>query len=204
MQPTPPSPQDCPPLGEAIDRILNRGVTNPVALTAPGFRASVESALRVDEPIRNGAPQTLFTDGEKPVHRLICYMSLGGKTNTEIAAEMGMSVATIGNVLRQPAAKEFMAREARRIAGGEVENLFKTQLGQTFSTLVELRDSTNTPPATRAAVCTAILDRAFGKPTVYTKNESTITYDEAKQELAEIDRQLAALKQQTKTLPGGS
>jgi len=202
MQSTPQLPE-CPPLvAESIDHILRRGVGNPEGLTSPGFRASIGAAT--EEPIRNGTPQSIFADGEKPVYRLICYMSLGGKTNKEIADEMDMSVATIGNILRQPASKDFMAREARRIAGGEVENMFKTQLGQTFTTLIELRDSAQTPPATRATVCATILDRAFGKPTTYVKSESTISYDEAKSELVEIDRQLAALKQQTKVVPGGS
>lgn len=204
MQQTP-ADLPCPPLAEAIDSILRQPPVGVEQMLNPRFAASV-AAAEGQTPIRNGAPKFLRDSGEKPVHRLMCYMSLGGKTNKEIADETGYTPVAVSQILRSPEAKLFMDQEARRIAGGQVENMFKAQLAQTFQTLVEIRDSGDASPATRVAACNSILDRAFGKPTVYTKSESTITYDDAKSEMSEIDRQLEALRKQTRTetVPNGN
>ena len=189
MQPTFPS---LPVLQLGVDdRSLS---TRASASESKDILDSLIAASQEKNAIDNGQPFSVIKT-ELPVHRVMCYMALTGSTQKEIAAATGYAVCQVANILKQPRAKAFMAEQARAVAGESLEKFFAVEAHRTALTLIELRDSSETPAAVKASVCREILDRHLGKPAQYVKTEVVKNIDDAVREKAEIDKELAALRE---------
>lgn len=169
-------------------------VMNPRSAESAEYAQTLADARESAVPPIKSGNAAIAYKREKPVHRVMCYMALAGKTIKAIAAELECDVVTVSSVLRQPWAKQFMAEEALRIAGGSVEDFFKTEVLNSAKMLIELRDDPTVPKAKRADICNTIIDRCLGKPVQQVKTESKITYADAAVEVSKLDAELKDLR----------
>lgn len=192
MQQTP----KMPTLREVLDDVALLQVGNPLVADSAEYRTATDALGANGNPPIGSRPATLARVKEQPEHRVMCYMALSGQTNREIAEQLKMSDTTVSNILRQPWARQFMADEAKKIAGDAVEGFLKAEVINSARILVEVRDNPATPPRTRADICNSIIDRVQGKAIQRVITETTISTKDAAEEAAKIDAELAALKDQ--------
>jgi hypothetical protein len=130
--------------------------------------------------------------GEQPMHVLMCYMQAAGKTRKEIAEATGYTVFQVSLICRQPWFRSRFLDIVKEAGTDAVEAFVKGETMNSLSTLVEIRDDSKTPGATRRQAACDILDRALGKPAVYVKTDNSHTLSSATTSKEEIERQLAA------------
>lgn len=189
MQPT-------PEIQAGIDDVSLLNVGNPQTADKPVYRAQIQAMLdSPNPPIANGLP-SFVRKQEQPVHRVWCYMALAGHSHKEIADQFTATTQTVGHVLRQPWAKQFMADEAKKIAGDAVEGLLKAESMNSARILIEIRDDEKVPARTRAEICRDLLDRTLGKPIQKVIQETSLTTHDATEESAKIDAELDELRKQ--------
>lgn len=160
---------------------------------ANGINATLEEALVGDMD-----PTRILTK-EKPVHRTMINMAAAGYQVVEIAKFTEHSVQTVSNVLKQPWARQYLIKEAKKTVQDEIKQLLQSEALPSIRKLVEIRDS---PMATAAdksaskAAADSLLDRFLGKPvqpmTTDAKPVSELSDEELK---AQVQRELAAQQQ---------
>jgi len=131
-----------------------------------------------------------------PIHILMCYLTAAGKTVSEIAAQTGYSIQTVGAISRQPWFRERFLQIAKEDHQEAVTAFVKGQSLASLETLVEVRDNKDNKGSERVAAANAILDRALGKPAVYVKTEGTMSVASATSTKADLERQIEAVQLQ--------
>jgi hypothetical protein len=139
---------------------------------------------------------------ERPEHRIIVYLKAQGRSNTEIAKITGYTKPWLTQVCAQPWFKLQLTALLHEKGGDMVQNFLEGQVMNTLETLVEIRDNSD-KDATRLAAANSILDRAFGKPTQHIKTEAVADPTNAQTEMSSIERELAMVKEQQRTLGMG-
>lgn len=188
----PPPPELVNPLDDKTRMTMVNGHRSQTEEYLKGAREYIAT----ENAIGAGSPVALRVIPEKPVHRMVCYMSLVGKRNREIAEELGLTVATVSAVLRQPWARKFMTDESRHLAQEQFFAKLKGEVDKSISTLVELRDDEKVSPAVRASVSNSIVDRVLGKAIQRTEVERVPSITDAANEMSALDRELEALRTQ--------
>ena len=105
---------------------------------------------------------------ETPAHRTMINMAAAGYTNREIAAAVGRSPTTVANTIRQPWAREYLIKEAKKTVQDEIKTVLEAEALPSIRRLVQIRDSSLETAADRnasKAACDSLLDRFLGKPT---------------------------------------
>lgn len=127
---------------------------------------------------------------EKPEHRIIIYLKTQGRTNREIAAQMGYTEAWISQITRQP---WFQVRllEALDERPDHIEEFLKAQLEPTILRLVHLRDNAESESVQLGATIN-LLDRFLGKPIQRTEAKLEVTKREER--VTDIDAEIKLLE----------
>ena len=146
------------------------------------------------ERLANDRPPTVSLQKEAPVHALMVYMQAAGKSNKEIAESTGYSTVAVGNILRQPWARQRFLRITQKSGLSAVETFLNTQVLPSIEALVEVRENGN--GTQKVAAANAILDRALGKPTQYIKSENVKTVDDASKEREQLEMELKSVQEQ--------
>jgi hypothetical protein len=173
------------------------GVSNAVSeryATRPDVRAAAESYF--DSPDRlhgDSMPETTLLT-EKPVHRMMVYLSASGASADDIATQTGYTAASVRQVLKQPWARQRLVQILNETGRDRVAHFLKNQVAPSLETLQEIRDDTTKAAAARITAANSILDRALGKATI--KIESDTTTRNVPGEVARIDSELAAVRKQ--------
>jgi len=136
---------------------------------------------------------------EKPEHRLIILLKAQGHSNVEIARLTGYTNVWIGQVLRQPWAKENLLRELSKGGQEEVQALLKGEAVDSVFTLISLRD-TSDEDGVRLRAAQDLLDRHLGKATQHIEARSTVQH--VSTEIGTLDKQLARLEAEERQLLG--
>jgi hypothetical protein len=130
---------------------------------------------------------------EQPWHRMAAYMLLAGRTNSEIAMAAGVVPTTVSLLRAQRWFQQLLATIANK-AGDEIIGILQSEAAASVQKLVELRDCAESERVQLSAAQT-LVEQAHGKPTQKILSHSSHTsYQSPKEELDEIQRELAALR----------
>lgn len=202
MQPTPREENEgrvpeIPPLVTGVDDRAKVASFNTHVAGSKEFRQALEAAAMVPGLLNNGNPNAVIAK-ETPRARAMCYAAMEGHTNKAIAEQFDCSPAYVSQVLRQPWAKKFMTEEFRRIAADEggVLKFLASEALNCARDLIEIRDNPSTPAKTKADIDNSVLDRVFGKATVFVKSEATVSHEQASEEAEQIEKQINDLRKQ--------
>ena len=156
-------------------------------------------------------PNALFADRppnlrilhEKPEHRIILFLKAQGLSNVEIARKTGFQNAWIGQVLRQPWARQRLVEELQAIGVDAISTMVKAAAPDAMWRLITEMDNEKARPSERTAAANAVLDRFLGKPVQHVESKADIT-NHTLSSLEELDKRLADLKQEEARLVGGN
>jgi hypothetical protein len=153
---------------------------------AEGVNAKLEDGLHGDlDSVRELKRET-------PVHRTMINMSAAGYQNVEIAKFLGRNIATVSNTLKQPWAREYLLKEAKKTVQDEIKQLLESEALPSIKKLIAIRDSVDLNsgipvlPADKnvsAQAANSILDRFLGKPTQPITTEAKPTAQLSDEEL---------------------
>lgn len=136
---------------------------------------------------------------EQPKHRLAVLLKAKGMSNREIAGHLEMSPVTVGYVLRQPWARERLAKVINEAGGDMIREVLASAAIDTVHKLIDLRDNEKVPPAVQKAACTDLLDRFLGKPT----QQLEVRHDSSNlggKDIKALDVEINALNQEVNRL----
>lgn len=192
-----------------IGQVVEAPVVQKDPKALPSGYAQVWGGTPIDEEYKNSEDRlhgdrqpTFGIAREKPEHRLILYMKLQGLSNKTIAERMGRTQMHISELCRQPWFRLRLIEEMKRAGRDGLQSLMATEGENSFNTLVELRDSKDSPAAVRKAAADSILDRLMGKPVQ--KTETRITTVSTPETVAELDREIEQLQEEARRLVGGN
>lgn len=160
--------------------------------TPPGYE---------DEMLDGGQSIPQVDMVETPTHRLIIYYRAAGMNQTKIAEQLGLSKVTVGNVLKQPWAKQRLVKELVDAGKDVLSELIRGEAVDCIHTLVEIRDNANSPASARLGAANQLLDRFLGKPVVKTENTNK-NLSGSLNDVDAIDRDLARLRGEQELLTG--
>jgi hypothetical protein len=135
---------------------------------------------------------------ETPEHRQMILLKSMSMTNKEIAEAMGYSQIHVGNVLRQPWAKQRLVKILTEAGKDPLKVLIESAAIDSVSRLIELRDAPDTPKAVAKAACDSLLDRFLGKPTQHIESKTEVT--NVPKEIAAVELELKHLAEEEKRL----
>jgi hypothetical protein len=160
-----------------------------------------EAAVNVDGLFNRRDPNTSITH-EKPEHRLaIMLKAKHGLSNREIARALNYTDAHISQLFRQPWAQQEVLKQLKTGGGDGVLELIESEAANNVFTAIEIRDNPQAPSVVRLAAANSLLDRFLGKPTQHIESDTTVHQSK---DIAEVDRELAALQAEERRLCGES
>lgn len=133
---------------------------------------------------------------EKPVHRMMIMLHAMGKTQKEIAEATGYSAAGVGQILRQPWARQRLLAYLKEAGQDAIQHFLKNETSNSLEVLREIRDDAKERGATRVAAANAILDRALGKPIAKVETDNTNRTVPA--DISSIEAEISRIREQLK------
>ena len=101
---------------------------------------------------------------EKPEHRVVINLRLKGYNNKQISVLTGYSSVHVSNILRQPWAQQRIVAELRNADFEGVREMVHNSAAASVYTLIELRDSGETPAAVRMNAAKTLVEQFLGRP----------------------------------------
>jgi hypothetical protein len=152
------------------------------------------------DDFHNSAEPQRCLKQEKPEHRIIIFLKARGHSNVEIAEATGFHKVTVGNVLRQPWAKERLLHEINKTGRDAVQTMIQSAALDSVLKLIEVRDDPETPKAVASANCERLLDRYLGKP----KQQVDVQHSGSLEgkDLQQLDKEIEALQTEQNRLQG--
>lgn len=150
--------------------------------------------------LHNDRDPNLVIKSEKPEHRIIIFLKAQGLSNVEIAERTGNSGPWIGQVLRQPWARQRLLEELDSLGRDAARELLAGQCVDSILTAVDLRDNPKTPPGVRLAAANSLLDRHLGKPVQHVESVAHKGMDLSNVE--DIDRKIKLAEEEERRILG--
>jgi len=155
-----------------------------------GVNSKLENALHGDFDPRH------FLSYEKPWHRTAINMSAAGYRNNEIAAAVERSPHSVATALKQPWAREYLIKEAKKTVQDEIKAVLEAEALPSIRMLIAVRDSESTKNGDRIAASRELLDRFLGKPVQPMTTDAKPVAELSDSELkVQVERELAASKE---------
>lgn len=145
----------------------------------------------------NDKPPNLQILHERPEHRLIVYLKAQGLTNKEIAERTNYGYQWVCQIVRQPWFRQRFIEECQHTGRDAIKVFLEGEVMPSLETIRAIRDNADAKSSDRLNASNALLDRFLGKPTQRTEVENTSKgLDDAKQEVEDLERQVAELRKQ--------
>jgi hypothetical protein len=112
----------------------------------------------------------------KPRHKLIALMAASGRTNAQIASELGMSGVGISTILKSPLMRALVDQYLQQIESktstsvADVIATLRGETGKTLKTILDIRDGGDKNDSVRLAAAIELFDRQV--PKVHKTDES--------------------------------
>lgn len=125
-------------------------------------------------PTSTGGPAGL--KALKPRHKLIALMCASGRTNAQIASELGMSSVGISTILKSPLMRALVAQYLQQIESktstsvADVIATLRGETSKTLTTILSIRDEGTKEDSVRLAAAIELFDRQI--PKVHKTDES--------------------------------
>jgi len=182
----------------ALDELLNAGARRASASSPASGEPVPDLLAEFHNPKR---PQVEYQH-EKPEHRIVLFLKAQGLSNREIAEKTGYTPCGVSLIVNQPWAQEKLLQVLNEAGVDRVQALLAGAAEDSVFTLIELRDDAEQPGTVRKAAASDLLDRFLGKPRqqVDVVQHKPVTTES----VAEIDKELAGLREQEKQLLGNN
>ena len=138
---------------------------------------------------------------EKPEHRLIIALKLQGRSNIEIAKMTGYTNPWVGQVLRQPWARERILAELNKQSGEGVADLLQGAAADSVFKIIELRDTAD-DEGVQLRASQDLLDRYLGKATQKVDASAKVTHLSG--DAAKLDGEIQQLEAELARITGTS
>lgn len=171
-------------------------LTNPQRVETLEQLEASSQLKRSGVDFHNSQSPNLQIIHEKPEHRIMVYLKAKGHTNVEIAKATGYTQPWVSQIVRQPWFKQRLADELREAGVDGIKSFLSSEALPSLQVLADIRDGTANPAPARVAAANAILDRAFGKPTVHVESQSTVNVTNAKQSADALEQELKSINEQ--------
>lgn len=158
------------------------------------IRAAAAEYYGLPEALHGDRPPSIEILSERPVHRMMIYMHAQGASIADIAQNTGYAKAVVGQILRQPWARQRLLQILNETGRDAVRHFLTNEIAPSLEVLREVRDDTEEKGATRIIAADKILDRALGKATVTV--ESNITSRSVPADLQRIEADLQSTREQ--------
>jgi hypothetical protein len=131
---------------------------------------------------------------EQPWHRMAAFGFARGASIRDVASSLGKSELAVQNLLRQPWFQSEVTKIMKEYGAKDIIEIFRNEQFNSLTTLVELRDNPEVPPAARVACARDILDRALGKPTVRVETMHMAPSEDPVAEAEKLTQELKRLR----------
>jgi hypothetical protein len=106
-------------------------------------------------------------------HELICYLAATGTRKEQIVEVVGLTKATVNQVLSSERVK-FRIKEIQfQLYGKDPHKRFESMLSSAIQTVSDILESDSAKPNTKLMAANTVFDRVMGKPVQEIKNHST-------------------------------
>lgn len=160
----------------------------------PSVRAIAEQYYNSPDALHGDHTPEVTILQERPVHRMMIYMHAQGASIPDIALNTGYSKMMVGQILRQPWARQRLLQILNETGRDAVRHFLTNEIAPSLEVLREVRDDAEEKGATRIIAADKILDRALGKATVTV--ESNITSRSVPADLQRIEADLQSTREQ--------
>lgn len=162
--------------------------------TDPRVNAAQEEYFESPDRLHGDSISEHSIIAEKPIHRMMVYLSASGASVEDIAAQTGYSTPAIYQVLRQPWARQRLVQILNETGRDRVKHFLTNEVVPSLDVLREVRDNKQARESARIAAANSILDRALGKPTVHVESDNTNRTVPA--DVARLDAEIASVRKQ--------
>lgn len=156
------------------------------------------------EPKQQVLPSRLYGRGEptnprevrkfeKAWHRNAAYHLANQMSIKDTAAACDVSPVCVSQLLKNPWFQGYVTELIAERGGGDIMELVKAELMNTFVTLVELRDNPKVSPTVKARICDSILDRGLGKALQRIEQTNVPTSNDPVAEAERLEKENARL-----------
>lgn len=149
----------------AVLRADNTAGTNPQARTEDEFAADVDHLF-------GNRPAYLVIKHERPVHRMILWMTVQGQKPSEIATALRVTTETVRRTQKQPWFQESFIKLSSEMGKDAVQSFLKGEVMEALVRTVALAKAADSD-AVKLAANKDILDRFLGKAVVKAEVKST-------------------------------
>lgn len=162
----------------------------------PNVRAVAEAYYGSTDALHGDRVPDTTIQTERPIHRMMIYLHAMGASIRDIAKQTGYSYASVSQILRQPWARQRLIQILNECGRDQVKHFLSNEIAPSLEVLREVRDDVSTAPNVRVIAADKILDRALGKATVHVESNSTMLTGKIPDEVARIDADLRAVREQ--------
>lgn len=156
-----------------------------------------------DEPLHGGAEPRVELKSETPHHRAMVYLYLQGMSQREIATRLGFTPVHVSTVLRQPWAREMMAKVLKEEGRSNLATMLSAAAEDSVITVLELRDNPKVPASVRLQAAVNLLDRVLGKPTQRVETANLhVSLPATQEDVEALDVELEKLKKEEQRIRG--
>ena len=183
---------------EVVERVVETNVNRQLYENSPIRGSSEEEAFEGREDgLYNPTKPDFGILHEKPEHRLIILLKSQGHSNTEIARLTGYTIPWVGQILRQPWARNRVLEEINKAGRENVSALLESSAVDSVYTIIDLRDKAD-DEGVRLRASQDLLDRYLGKATQKVESKSEVKHLSG--DIAEVDAELNRVQEELNRL----
>lgn len=127
---------------------------------------TLQALRKAGYPKPEGVSWPLWMGPKKLGHRheLICMYAASGKSNTEIARDMGYTDHRMSIILNTPRVKMSIQNLRNKLYGEDVHSRFQRMLPKAVDVVEKILDNPQERPGIRLKAANELMNRAIGKP----------------------------------------
>lgn len=133
---------------------------------------------------------------EKPHHITLAYLLAAGRTRTECAQVLDMTLQTISTVFRQPFFQKRLKEITEASGKDMVKSFLENEVLPSLETLRSIRDDADQKGPTRVLASNSILDRFLGKPMVHVESKTNLNIHTAADTVEQVQRELSSINEE--------
>lgn len=167
-----------------------------------------ESSEGRSDALFNGKRSDFAILSEKPEHRLIILLKAQGHSNVEIARLTGYTNPWVGQILRQPWARERLLAELNSVGRDSIASLLESAAADSVFKIIDIRDTAE-DSGVQLRASQDLLDRFLGKATQKVESKSEVKHisgdvDKMDDELIRLEAEINRLQGKQSVVPANN
>jgi hypothetical protein len=132
--------------------------------------------------LHNPTQPTYEVKHQREEHLLMVMLKAQGLSYREIAQKTGFSAIAVGNVLKQPWARQQLLFELKQAGRDALNEMIEEEASESLLTLVEIRDNKDCKAADRRAAAEYLINRKLGTPKAQIEHSGHVKLEELSDE----------------------